>query len=154
MRLVIKNRYGSAAGGLRRYNGSGIFSSIGRKLFSSGLKKVINVASKANISQKVADAVVNGAKSVGQKLGKTVGQKAAKFAGDKIQSIVGDKFQSTINNINNNKKRKIIKKKRPLASEEQQLLAPPTKQIKFDNINHLIDNSIDGPIQGSGIFLD
>jgi len=154
MRLVIKNRYGSAAGGLRRYNGSGIFSSIGRKLFSSGLKKVINVASKANISQKVADAVVNGAKSVGQKLGKTVGQKAAKFAGDKIQSIVGDKFQSTINNINNNKKRKIIKKKRPLASEEQQLLAPPTKQIKFDNINHLINNSIDGPIQGSGIFLD
>ena len=150
MRLVIRNRYGSAAGGLRRYNGSGIFSSIGRKLFSSGLKKVINVASKANISQKVADAVVNGAKSVGQKLGKTAGQKVAKFAGDKIQSIVGDKFQSTINN----KKRKIIKKKRPLALEEQQLLAPPTKQIKFDNINHLIDNSIDGPIQGSGIFLD
>ena len=143
MRLVIRNRYGSAAGGLRRYNGSGIFSSIGRKLFSSGLKKVINVASKANISQKVADAVVNGAKSVGQKLGKTVGQKAVKFADDKIQSIVGD-----------NKKRKIIKKKRSLASEEQQLLAPPTKQIKFDNINHLIENSIDGPIQGSGIFLD
>ena len=153
MRLVIKNRYGSTAGGLRRYNGSGIFSSIGRKLFSSGLKKVINVASKANISQKVADAVVNGAKSVGQKLGKTVGQKAAKFTGDKIQSFVGDKLQSTINNINN-KKRKIIKKKRPLASEEQQLLAPPTKQVKFDNINHLIDNSIDGSIQGSGIFLD
>ena len=153
MRLVIRNRYGSTAGGLRRYNGSGIFGSIGRKLFSSGLKKVINAASKANISQKVADAVVNGAKSVGQKLGKTVGQKAAKFTGDKIQSFVGDKLQSTINNINN-KKRKIIRKKRPLASEEQQLLAPPTKQVKFDNINHLIDNSIDGPIQGSGIFLD
>ena len=150
MRLVIKNRYGSAAGGLRRYNGSGIFSSIGRKLFSSGLKKVINVVSKANISQKVADAVVNGAKSVGQKLGKTAGQKVAKFADDKIQSFVGDKSQSTINN----KKRKIIKKKRPLASEEQQLLAPPTKQVKFDNISHLIDNSIDGPIKGSGIFLD
>ena len=46
--------------------------------------------------------------------------------------------------------RKIIKKKRPLALEEQQLLAPPTKQIKFDNINNLID----GPIKGSGIFLD
>ena len=117
MRLVIKNRYGSAAGGLRRYNGSGIFSSIGRKLFSSGLKKVINAASKANISQKVADAVVNGAKSVGQKLGKTAGQKVAKFADDKIQSFVGDKSQPTINN----KKRKIIKKKRPLAPEEQQL---------------------------------
>ena len=57
MSLVIRNRYGSAAGGLRRYNGSGIFGSIGRKLFSSALKKVINVASKANLPQKIADAV-------------------------------------------------------------------------------------------------
>ena len=59
MRLVIKTRYGSAAGGLRQYNGRGIFSSIGRKLFSAGLKKVINVATKANLPQKLADAVVN-----------------------------------------------------------------------------------------------
>ena len=44
MRLVIRNRYGSAAGGLCRYNGSGIFGSIGRKLFSSGLKKVCKKA--------------------------------------------------------------------------------------------------------------
>ena len=75
MRLVIRTRYGSAAGGLRRYNGSGIFSSIGRKLFSSGLKKVINVATKANLPQKIANVVVNGAQSAGQKFGKTVGQK-------------------------------------------------------------------------------
>ena len=110
-------------------------------MFSSGLKKVINVASKANLQQKIADVVVNGAKSVGQKIGKTAGQKAAKFADDKVQSFVSGKFRST------------IKKKRLLASEEQQLLAPPTKQAKFD-VNHLIDNSIDGPIKGSGIFLD
>ena len=51
MRLVVRNRYGSAAGGLRRYRGSGIFSSIGRKLFSSGLKKVINVATKGGGGQ-------------------------------------------------------------------------------------------------------
>ena len=62
MRLVVRNRYGSAGGVLRRYNGSEIFISIGRKLFSSGLKKVINVASKANLPQKIADVVVNGAK--------------------------------------------------------------------------------------------
>ena len=94
MSLVIRNRYGSAAGDLRRYNGSGIFGSIGRKLFSSGWKKVINDALNANLPQKIADPVVNGAKSVGQKIGKTAGQKAAKFA--------GDKFRSTINDNNNN----------------------------------------------------
>ena len=69
MRLVIHNRQGATASGLQRYRGEGIFSSIGRKLFSSGLKKVINVASKANLPQKIADVVVNGAKSGGEKLG-------------------------------------------------------------------------------------
>ena len=142
MRLVIRNRYGSAAGGLRRYNSSGIFGSIGRKLFSSGLKKVINVASKANLPQKLADMVVNGAKSAGQKIGKASGQKVGKFASDKFRSA-----------IYNNKERKCVKKKRPLAPEEQQLLAPPTKQTKID-VNHLVDYSIDAPIEGSGIFLE
>ena len=75
MRLVIRTRRGAAAGGLKRYNGSGMFSSIGRKLFSSGLKKVINAATKANLPQKLADVVVNGARSAGEKLGKTAGEK-------------------------------------------------------------------------------
>ena len=75
MRLVIRNRRGSAAAGLHRYHGSGLFGSIGRKLFSSGLKKVINVATKANLPQKIANVVVDGAQSAGQKLGKTVGEK-------------------------------------------------------------------------------
>ena len=75
MRLVIHNRQGATASGLRRYRGEGIFSSIGRKLFSSGLKKVINVASKANLPQKIADVVVNGAKSGGEKLGTLAGKK-------------------------------------------------------------------------------
>ena len=142
MRLVIRNRYGSTAGGLRRYHGSGIFGSIGRKLFSSSLKKVINVASKANLPQKLADAVVNGAKSAGQKIGKAAGQKVGKFASDKIQST-----------INSNKERKSVKKQRPLALEEQQFVLPPTKQAKID-VNHLIDNSIDGFIKGSGILFN
>ena len=87
MRLVIQNRRGSAAGGLRRYNGYGLFSSIGRKLFSSGLKKVINIAAKANLPQKIANVVVNGAQSAGQKFGKIVGEKATKFAGEKLQKL-------------------------------------------------------------------
>ena len=131
MRLVIRNRYGSAAGGLRRYNGSGIFSSIGRKLFSSGLKKVINVATKANLPQKIVDFAVNGAQSAGQKIGKAAGQKVTKFAGDKLRKVV--KIENRF-------------KKRQLAPEEQQLISPPpTKQVKFD-VNHLID--------GSGILRD
>ena len=135
MRLVIRNRYGSAAGGLRRYNGSGIFSSIGRKLFSSGLKKVINVATKANLPQKIANVVVNGAQSAGEKIGKTAGKKVAKFAGEKLEKIAGEKVAKSVKGT----------LKRQLAPEEQQLVAPPTKQAKID-VNHLID--------GSGIFLD
>ena len=45
MRLVI-NSQGAVHAGLRRYNGRGIFASIGRKLFSFGLKKVINAMEK------------------------------------------------------------------------------------------------------------
>ena len=135
MRLVIQNRRGSTAGGLRRYNGSGLFSSIGRKLFSSGLKKVINVATKANLPQKIANVVVNGAQSAGQKFGKTVGQKLTKFAGEKLGKVAGEKVANTVKET----------LKRKFSPVEQQVVAPPPKQAKID-VNHLIN--------GSGIVLD
>ena len=75
MRLIIRSRRGVVTYGLRRYKGHGIFSSIARKLFSSGVKKVINVATKANLPQKIADVVVNGAQFGGKKLGKLAGKK-------------------------------------------------------------------------------
>ena len=128
MRLVIRNRYGSAAGGLHRYNGSGMFSSIGRKLFSSGLKKVINVATKANLPQKIANTVVNGAQSVGENFGKTVSEKLGKVAGEKV-----------VNTVKKTLKRKLT------PPEEQQIVAPPPKQTRID-VNRLIN--------GSGIVLD
>ena len=59
MRLVIDSR-GSALAGLKRYKGEGIYSSIGRKVLLSGLRKVINTLEKENPSQKIADVVVNG----------------------------------------------------------------------------------------------
>ena len=59
MRLVIHSQ-GAANAGLGRYTGRGIFRSIGRKLFSFGLKKVINVLEKENQRQLIADVVVNG----------------------------------------------------------------------------------------------
>ena len=153
MRLVIRNRYGSAAGGLRRYNGSGIFSSIGRKLFSSGLKKVINVATKANLPQKIANVVVNGAQSAGQKFGKTVGEKLGKVAGEKVANTVKKTLKRKLTPSEEQQvvapppkqaKKETLKRKLTPA-EEQQLVAPPPKQAKID-VNHLID--------GSGIVFD
>ena len=72
MRLVIDSR-GSAVAGLKRYNGEGIFSSIGRKLFLSGLRKVINAVEKKNHSQKIADVVVNERRDSSKKKKKVVG---------------------------------------------------------------------------------
>ena len=128
MRLVIRNRYGSAAGGLHRYKGSGIFSSIGRKLFSSGLKKVINVATKTNLPQKIANSVVNGAQSVGENFGKAVSEKLGQVAGEKV-----------VNTVKKTLKRKLT------PPEEQQIVAPPPKQARID-VNRLIN--------GSGIVWD
>ena len=116
MRLVIHNRQGATASGLRRYRGEGIFSSIGRKLFSSGLKKVINVASKANLPQKIADVVVNGAKSGGEKLGTLAGKKLT-------QTII-----------------KKTKRKRPLPSDP--LIEEESRNSKHSKLD--IDRLING----------
>ena len=59
MRLVI-DRQGSSGAGLNRYKGARIYSAIGRKVLLSGLRNVTNVVEKANRSQLIADAVVNG----------------------------------------------------------------------------------------------
>ena len=125
MRLIIHTRQGAAASGLRRYRGEGIFSSIGRKLFSSGLKKAINVATKANLPQKIANAVVNGAQSAGEKLGKTTGEKLSRVIVKKIA------------------------KKRPappvsLLLEEEEV----PQSIKHSKVD------IDRLISGSGIIID
>ena len=69
MRLVINNRQHAATYGLKRYKGDGIFSSIGRKLLSSA----INISNEANLPQKIANAVVNGALSTGKQLGQKAG---------------------------------------------------------------------------------
>ena len=58
MKLIITSRRGSTAGGLGRYTGGDIFSSIGR----AGLNKVINKVATSTVAQKVANAVVDGAR--------------------------------------------------------------------------------------------
>ena len=64
MRLVIESRGKNSGAGLNRYQGQGIYKLIGRKVFLSGLKEVINNLEKENHSQNIADAVVNGRSSV------------------------------------------------------------------------------------------
>ncbi len=59
MRLLI-NAKGAAEAGLKRYNGRGIFSSIGRKLILTGLKQVIKAEERKDYPQKFVDGVVNG----------------------------------------------------------------------------------------------
>ena len=126
MRLIINSRQGAAAGGLRRYNGSGILGSIGRKMYSSGLKKVINIVKEQNLPQKVAGFVVDGAQSVGEELGK-----AAKR---KLEAIVTKTQQQQ---QHQQQQQKLVL---PLP-----ILSPPTKRSKID-INKLIS--------GQGIVLD
>ena len=70
MRLVFPSR--GAAAGLRRYKGEGIYSSIGRKVLLSGLRKVINTLEKESSSQKVADIVVNGRREDSRSIKKKV----------------------------------------------------------------------------------
>ena len=70
MRLVFPSR--GAAAGLKRYKGEGIYSSIGRKVLLSGLRKVINTLEKGNSSQKIADIVVNGRREDSRSIKKKV----------------------------------------------------------------------------------
>ena len=79
MRLVIHSQ-GAAEAGFRRYDGRGIFSSIGRKLFSFGLKKVINAVEKDNHHHTNADAIVNGSRPIKKKK-----EKIVKLQGKKVK---------------------------------------------------------------------
>ena len=114
--LVIKPRGG--AGGMRRYAaGSGIFDSISRKMFASGLKKAISTGAKFVIAQKVADAVVKGATSTVQKA---------------TESAVNE----AINSVKPYVKKLVVGQKRPPISIE----TVQNKIPKID-INSLIDGS-------------
>ena len=98
-----------------RYGGSGIFDSLTRKLFSSGMKNVINTAAKSAITQKVANAVVNGAAST-------------------AENAVKKALNSTINRIKQGRKRSP-----PIIIEGEQP-QQEVKKAKVD-INSLINGS-------------
>lgn len=98
-----------------RYGGSGIFDSLTSKLFSSGIKNVISNAAKTAITQKVANAVVNGATATAEK-------------------AIKEGIEGAISRIKQGRKRKITVP----AIEDQQ----DKKKAKVDiDINSLINGS-------------
>ena len=115
-----------------RYHGSGVFGSLACKLFSAGFKKVINVASKANLQQKLADVVVNGAKSAGQSLGKRAGTKLGSIARKKIVN-------------------KIVRKRPRPAAAAAAATHPRSSSSNDDAKRRRLDRFINH--QGSGIIL-
>ena len=119
------------------YTGSGMFDTLGRKLFSSGLKRVISSGASSAIAHKVADAVVNGAKSATRK--------AAEFAAKEAISAVTPYVKDTV--------KKIVGLKRSLAPVATDPSPPPLHQVDSINLKkaRLDINSL---IDGSGIILD
>ena len=129
MRSVIHSE-GAAEAGLRRYNGRGIFCTIGRKL--SSFKKVINADEKKEYPQKLIDMVVNGRAHPIDKKSEKKEEKTAQ------KKRVKRKLPPTV------KKRVVVKRKLPPPPT-----ATPTKVRKYsaNTTNQLINS-------GSGIVLD
>ena len=115
MMLVIRPRGGgSCDSGLGRYSGWGMLDAVGRRLFSSGFKRAISSGVNSALAHKVVDAVVNGATSTSQKVGKAV--------------------ESVVNNAIDSTKKLIVGKKR--SSIADPIIVP--QKIKLD-IDSLID---------------
>ena len=101
--LVIKPRCGDHDMG--RYaaaattTGSGIFDSISRKMFATGLKKAISTGANSVIAHKISDAVVNGATSASQKAVESVVNEAVNTAKpiikESLKKLVGQKRSSS-----------------------------------------------------------
>ena len=131
--LVIKSRGGDH--GMGRYTGSGIFDSITRKMFASGLKKAISAGAKSVIAHKISDAVVNGATTASQKAAESVVTEAV----NAVKPIVKESLK------------KLVGQKRPSPSVSipiilEEIVTTEKKKKPNIDINSLID--------GSGIVFD
>ena len=134
--LVIRRR-GSSLGGMGRYyyQGSGMLDTIARKLFSSGIQKVISNGASSVIAHKVADAVVNGATSTTvKKVADAIVKEATSAAGKASASAVKTAIDSVVN--------KVVKGgvKRPAVESSLAVHQQPSKRKKI-NIDSLIDGS-------------
>ena len=132
--LIIKPRGGDS--GMRRYyHGSGIFDTISRKTFASGLKKAISNDAKSVILQKVADAVVTEAISATQK--------AAETAVNETINTVKPYVKETV--------KKFVGQKRP----SPLVLTPPVAALQTSIVkNKRPQIDMNSLIDGSGIVFD
>ncbi len=141
--LVIKSRGGDS--GMRRFNadaaaGSGIFDSISRKMFASGLKKAISTGAKTVVAQKVATAVVNGATSATKKA---------------VESVVNEAINSVKPIIKNSLEKKLVagqKRSSPAAAVPVTLPIPLEESVVKKKKRSDID--INSLINGAGIVFD
>ena len=143
--MLVIHRRGSSLGGMGRYyRGSGMFDTIARKLFSSGIQKVISNGTSSAIAHKVADAVVNGATSTTvKKVADAIVKEATSAAGKASASAVKTAIDSVVN--------KVVKRggvKRPAALESSIAVHQQQPSAKRKKIN------IDSLIDGSGIIYD
>ena len=136
MRLVIHSQ-GAADAGLRRFNGRGIFCTIGRKLSSFEFKKAINAGEKKKYPQKLIDTVVNGHP-------KKSSEKTIKKKGVKRKLSPAPPKKSSEKTI----KIKGVKRKLPPPLPAV-ISSPSTKVRKYSA--HTADRLINS---GSGIVLD
>ena len=136
MRLVINSRAGAAAG-LKRYNGEGIYSSIGRKVLLSGLKKVVNSLETRNRWEKIADIVVNGHQRKDQST-----SSSDQVSGRK-RTTVGVKRKSSKKHSSLSPSQPLPKKARKSPhSTSQQSLSEKARKYSKSTINKLINSTI------------
>ena len=101
-----------------------MFDAIGRKLFSSGFKTAMSSGVNSAIANKVVDAVVNGATSTPQKVGKTV-VKGTASAGQKAA-------ESAVNNAIDSTKKWFVGRTRsiqPSLSVGEPIIIPPKRKL-------------------------
>ena len=142
--LVIKPRCG--AHGFGRYtaattttDGSGIFDSITRKMFATGLKKAISTGANSVIAHKISDAVVNGATSASQKA---------------VESAVNEAV-NTVKPIVKESLKKLVGQKRHHTSSSPSAAIPVVLEEIATTIKKKKPNiDINSLIDGSGIVFD
>ena len=118
------------------YHGPEKFDAIARKLFSSGIKKVISSGTSAAIAHKVADAVVNGESSTSKKDVDAVAKEATLASVSAVKTAI----DSVVKKV-----RRGTKRLTPAAEPSIVVQSPLPKRKKID---------IDSVIDGSGIVYD
>ena len=141
--LVIKPRCG--AHGFGRYtatttaDGSGIFDSITRKMFATGIKKAISTGANSVIAHKISDAVVNGATSASQK----AVESAVNEAVNTVKPIVKESLKKL---VGQKRHHRTSSPSTPIPVVLEEIATTIKKKKPNIDINSLID--------GSGIVFD